>query len=219
MKESENISTPISNWKLYLEILGKQIHIRKALYWLLPLLLVYVAMVVSEPYFYKLFVDALQSSLGKPELFEQTSVFFMQISVLWIVLVLLSIGTFTLYDFAIQYLANSDWTDFTLTTTKKMLHLPMEYHISTNSGEKQKIFDRGVEVVWSVAYETYVNILPQILVFIFLLLFGFYINTEMMIISLFVLPIGALVSFTIGKKAHLLQKTVNDLWDKLYGRF
>lgn len=41
----------------------------------------------------------------------------------------------------------------------------------------------------------------------------------MMIISLFVLPIGALISFTIGKKAYLLQKSVNDLWDKLYGRF
>ncbi len=130
---TQTIQTPgqISNWKLYLEILGKQVFITKSLYWLMPLLLVYVAMVVSEPYFYKLFVDTLQVTLGKPELFQATSLYFIKISALWIVLVLLSIVTFTLYDFAIQYLANSDWKNFTLTTTRKMLHLPMEYHIST----------------------------------------------------------------------------------------
>lgn len=94
----------------------------------------------------------------------------------------------------------------------------MEYHISTNPGEKQKIYDRGIDTVWNVAYETYVNILPQILVFVFLLVFGFYMNPEMMLVSLLVLPIGAMVSFTVGKKAHTLQKTVNNLWDKIFGR-
>lgn len=171
MSDIQKSIQQVSNWKLYLEILNKQVHIRKALYWLLPLLLVYVAMVVSEPYFYKLFVDTLQSSLGKPELFEQTSVFFIQISALWIVLVLLSIGTFMLYDFAIQYLVQKDWKEFSLTTSKKILHLPMDYHISTNPGEKQKIFDRGIDTVWNIAYETYINILPQTLVFLSLLAF------------------------------------------------
>lgn len=143
----------------------------------------------------------------------------MQISALWIVLVLLSIGTFTLYDFAINTLANMGWKDFALLTSRKMLHLPMEYHISTSPGEKQKIYDRGIETVWNIAYETYIQILPQICIFISLLVFGFYMNPIMMGMSLFVLPIGALISITVGKKAHLLQKAVNDLWDKIYGRF
>jgi hypothetical protein len=132
---------------------------------------VYVAMVVSEPYFYKLFVDTLQNTIGKPELFVQTSLYFMQISALWIFLVLLSIGTFTLYDFAINTLANKGWKEFSLATSRKMLHLPMDYHISTPPGEKQKVYDRGIDTVWNVAYETYIGILPQILVFIFLLIF------------------------------------------------
>ena len=212
-------SEPISNWKLYLEILGKQRFIIKSLYWLIPLLLVYVAMVVTEPYFYKLFVDTLQNTIGKPELFEQTSLYFMEISALWIFLVLLSIATFTLYDFAINTLANKGWKEFSLATSAKMLHLPMDYHISTNPGEKQKVYDRGVDTVWNIAYETYIGILPQMLIFISLLAFGFYMNPLMMLVSLFVLPIWALVSFTVGKKAHILQKTVNDLWDKIFGRF
>jgi hypothetical protein len=41
----------------------------------------------------------------------------------------------------------------------------------------------------------------------------------MMLASLAILPVGVIVSMTIGKKAHLLQKIVNDLWDKIFGRF
>ncbi|MDD2917102.1 MAG: ABC transporter ATP-binding protein [Candidatus Gracilibacteria bacterium] len=219
MTEKTQQKEQISNWKLYLEILAKQVCIRKSLYWLLPLLLVYVAMVVTEPYFYKLFVDTLQTTLGKPELFEQTSLYFIQISVLWIVLVFLSIGTFTLYDFSLNTLANKGWKEFSLETSKKMLRLPMDYHISTNPGEKQKVYDRGVDTVWNVAYETYVSILPQILIFVSLLAFGFFINPLMMLASLAILPVGVLVSITIGKRAHTLQKTVNNLWDKIFGRF
>lgn len=132
----------ISNWSLFLEILGRQTHIRRSLYWLIPLLLVYVGLVVSEPYFYKLFVDTLQTSLGKPELLGQTSAYFVQISVLWVVLTLLSIGTFTLYDFSINTLVNKDWKAFSLATSRKVMHLPMDYHVSTNLGERQKIYDR-----------------------------------------------------------------------------
>lgn len=219
MTQTTPISPQISNWKLFFEILGRQVSIRRSLYWLFPLLFVYVMLVVSEPYFYKLFVDTLQSSLGKPELFQQTSVFFMQISALWIFLVLLSIGTFTLYDFAINTLVNTDWKAFSLATSQKMMCLPMDYHVSTNIGERQKIYDRGIDTIWNVAYTVYVEVLPQILIFILLLVFGFYINPLMMLISLFVMPIGVVISMTVGKRAHVLQKNVSDLWDKIFGRF
>lgn len=209
----------LSNWKLFLEILGKQVAIRKSLFWLLPLLFVYVTLVVSEPYFYKLFVDNLQVSIGKPELFAQTSSLFVQISVIWVLLVLLSIGTFTLYDFSIQTLMHGDWKKFALTTSEKMMQLPMDYHISTNLGERQKIYDRGIDAIWNTGYEMYLNILPQIFIFISLLIFGFYINPLMMVISLSVMPIGIIISMTVGKKVHILQKTANDLWDKVFGRF
>lgn len=209
----------ISNWKLFMETLGRQKTVTKSFWWLLPLLLVYVALVVSEPYFYKLFVDTLQTSFGKPELFEETSLFFVQISLLWIVLTLLSIGTFTLYDFFVQTLLHKDWKKFSLATSEKMMHLPMEYHVSTNLGERQKIYDRGIDTIWNIAYEIYIPVLPQVLIFIFLLIFGFYIQPLMMLISLFVIPIGAVISMTVGKRAHTLQKSVNNLWDKIFGRF
>lgn len=215
MDKDIKIST-ISNWRLFLEILGRQVHIRKSLYWLMPLLLVYVGLVVSEPYFYKLFVDTLQATLGKPELLGQTSAYFIRISVLWVGLTLLSIGTFTLYDFSINTLVNEDWKAFSLATSKKIMHLPMDYHVSTNLGERQKIYDRGIDTIWNIAYQTYVEVLPHVFTFIFLLAFGFYINPLMMLISLFVMPIGLGVSMTIGKRAHTMQKSVTDLWDKVF---
>lgn len=132
MTETESTTPPISNWKLFFEVLSKQPSIIRAWYWLLPLLLVYVALVVSEPYFYKLFVDTLQTSLAQPELLAETSTFFVKISIAWVVLVLLSIGTFTLYDFSINTLANEGWKIFSLAASRKMLHLPMNYHVSTN---------------------------------------------------------------------------------------
>lgn len=219
MTETESTTPPISNWKLFFEVLSKQPSIIRSWYWLLPLLLVYVALVVSEPYFYKLFVDTLQTSLAKPELLAATSTFFVKISILWIGLVLLSIATSTLYEFSIASLANRGWNIFCLATTKKMLRLPMEYHVSTSLGERQKIYDRGIQAVWDVAYDVYVVILPQIFIFISLLVFGFYINPMMMLISLFVLPIGIVISVTVGKKAHTMQRRADNFWDKVFGRF
>ncbi len=219
MTETESTTLPISNWKLFFEVLSKQPSIIRSAWWLLPLLLVYVALVVSEPYFYKLFVDTLQTSLAKPELLAETSAFFVKISALWIGLVLLSIGTSTLYEFSIASLANRGWNTFCLATTKKMLRLPMEYHISTSLGERQKVYDRGIQAVWDVAYDVYVVILPQIFIFVSLLVFGFYINPMMMLISLFVLPIGIAISVTVGKKAHTMQKRADNFWDKVFGRF
>lgn len=219
MIETEQTKLPISNWKLFFEILSKQSSIIRSWYWLLPLLLVYVALVVSEPYFYKLFVDTLQTSLAKPELLTATSIFFVKISALWVGLVLLSIGTSTFYEIAIANRANLGWNTFCLATTKKMLRLPMEYHVSTNLGERQKIYDRGIQAVWDVAYDMYIVILPQIFIFISLLIFGFYINPMMMLVSLFILPIGAIISVTVGKKAHAMQRRADNFWDKVFGRF
>lgn len=219
MTETESIIPPISNWKLFFEVLSKQPSIIRAWYWLLPLLLVYVALVVSEPYFYKLFVDTLQTSLAQPELLAETSTFFVKISIAWVALVLLSIVTSTLYQFAINTLANTGWKTFCLNTSKKVFHLPMEYHVSTSLGKRQKIYDRGIQSVWDVAWQTYIVILPQVLIFISLLVFGFYINQLMMLISLFVLPIGAIISMTVGKRAHKLQRSTDKLWDRVFGRF
>lgn len=138
----------ISNWGLYFRILARISSIRKSLWWLIPLLLVYVAFVVTEPYFYKLFVDGLETTMKTGVLTSSMSAYFMWISLAWIGLVLLSIVTYTLYDFGMQIKMNADWKQFANTTSNKILNLPLDYHLSSNIGERQKIYDRGIDAIW-----------------------------------------------------------------------
>lgn len=70
-----------------------------------------------------------------------------------------------------------------------------------------------------MAYETFINIVPTVLIFVSLLIFGLYINPLMMMISLSIIPLGVIVSVTIGTKAQKISQAANQYWDKLYGRF
>lgn len=132
---------------MYLRILSRIPSIKSSLWWLMPTLSVYIAFVVTEPYFYKLFVDGLEATM-KNGFSGSDTTFFVWISVGWIAFVLLSILTYAIYDFGMQIKMNADWKLFANTTSKKILSLPLNYHISTNLGERQKIYDRGIDVIW-----------------------------------------------------------------------
>jgi hypothetical protein len=43
-----------------------------------------------------------------------------------------------------------DWFAFLMRSMKMMLKLPIDYHISLQHGEKQKIIDRASEAVWDL---------------------------------------------------------------------
>ncbi len=57
----------ISNWTMLRNLLTRQSHIRSALPALLSLMAVFVTFNVTEPYFYKLFIDAVESVLSGGE--------------------------------------------------------------------------------------------------------------------------------------------------------
>jgi hypothetical protein len=44
----------------------------------------------------------------------------------------------------------SDWFNFLMKSMKMMLQLPIDYHISLQHGEKQKILDRASAAVWDM---------------------------------------------------------------------
>jgi hypothetical protein len=45
---------------------------------------------------------------------------------------------------------NKDWYGFTKKAMVMLLRLPIDYHISIDHGEKQKIIDRASEAVWDM---------------------------------------------------------------------
>ncbi len=72
-----------SNFALFCRMIGRQAALRRKIPLLALLLLAYVAFNVSEPYFYKLFIDVVESVLsGKIPASESVPVF-VKYALLW----------------------------------------------------------------------------------------------------------------------------------------
>jgi len=65
---------------------------------------------------------------------------------------------------------HKDWEGFLLKSMKKMLLLPVDYHIGIQHGEKQKIIDRGAEAVWQAGDNLLLKVVPQICISIILII-------------------------------------------------
>jgi ABC-type transport system involved in Fe-S cluster assembly fused permease/ATPase subunit len=70
-----------------------------------------------------------------------------------------------------------------------MHSLPIEYHRSIQAGEKQKIIDRGAESIWEIGDKIILIVLPQILIFLTLLVSGLWVNPLFTLLSLIFLPV------------------------------
>lgn len=96
------------------------------------------------------------------------------------------------YLFALTLLTyqNTDWANFLMASMKKILYLPIDYHLGVQHGEKQKIIDRGAEAVWQAGDNLLLRVIPQIIIAISLVIMGLYISPLMTLISLFLFPLS-----------------------------
>lgn len=101
---------------------------------------------------------------------------------------------------------------------KMMLRLPIDYHISLQHGEKQKIIDRASEAVWDLGDSGLLRIIPQLLIVIILVISGLFIDVRMTCISLILLPFATFGIQYLGNKAYKNQKIANTHWDNLFNR-
>lgn len=109
-------------------------------------MLVYVGFLASSPYFYKILIDSLEVNLS----IGKVSIELIGIIFLWLAII---IGTIVMRYFYGMYLletVQNDWFAFLMRSMKMMLRLPIDYHISLQHGEKQKIIDRASEAVWDL---------------------------------------------------------------------
>jgi len=114
--------------------------VKKAKWKIGSILIIYISIIVSEPYFYKILVDELERELKNPTGEIPKSILITII--FWITITLASI--LARYAFALTLLTyqHKDWQNFLLKSMQKMLLLPIDYHIGVQHGEKQKIIDR-----------------------------------------------------------------------------
>ncbi len=174
------------------------------------LLIILVICISSEPYFYKWLIGSIENKEWLPTLFKIIGI--------WLVFWITTIITRYLYGMRLLQKAMKDWGDFLMKIMYKMQCLPIEYHRNIQAGEKQKIVDRSAEAVWAVADNFILAVLPQVLVFIILLVSGLYIDPLFTAICLAFLPVWVIWVFSLGSAAHKNQRVANKAWDRMFDR-
>lgn len=209
------------------EIKTNKIQILKSIFWHLHsikearwkiwgLMALYIGTIASEPYFYKILMDALEKELKSPMGILPTSIL---ITIwIWLGVTIAAIGARYMFWMVLLGHQHRDWENFLLKSMKKMLLLPVDYHIGVQQGEKQKIIDRGAEAVWQAGDNLLLKVIPQICITIILIAIGIFIDIRMTLISLSLLPVSIGWVLWIGKMAHTNQRAANKLWDKAFGR-
>jgi ABC-type multidrug transport system fused ATPase/permease subunit len=123
-----------------------------------------------------------------------------------------------IYGMYLLETVQKDWFAFLMKSMKMMLKLPIDYHISLQHGEKQKIIDRASEAVWDLWDSGMLHIIPQILVSIILIISWMFIDIRMTLISLFLLPFSIWGIQKLWNTAYKNQKVANTYWDSLFNR-
>lgn len=129
-------------------------------------MIIYVGFLSSSPYFYKILIDSLEISLQSHYISRELIVGI----VFWIIAIIGTITMRYIYGMLLLEKTQDDWFNFLMRSMQMMLRLPINYHISIQHGEKQKIIDRASEAVWDIGDNGLLHIFPQILVTLILIL-------------------------------------------------
>ncbi len=203
-------TTPKFSLRLILEIVSHLKELKKHTIMISAILIVFVSLVSMEPYFYKWLIGAIEKKSDISTIFTIIAVW----SIVSISAILVS------YYYRVKLLDYTmiDWRNFLLNIMTKMQSLPIEYHRNIQAGEKQKIIDRSAEAVWEMWDNLILAVLPQILIFVILLIGGIIIDPMFTFLSLIFLPIGIGWVMYFGNRAHINQSKVNPLWDRVFDR-
>ncbi len=177
-------------------------------------LFIYVGLLASSPYFYKILIDWLEKNLSTWGVTTEL----IAIILLWITTIIATIGMRYIYGMYLLETVQKDWFAFLMRSMKMMLRLPIDYHISLQHGEKQKIIDRASEAVWDLWDSGMLHIIPQILVTIILIITWLFMDARMTLISLILLPFSIWWIQKLWNTAYKNQKNANKYWDSLFNR-
>lgn len=215
MQKAEN-EKKLDKFKILKSIFSHLHEIKKHKFRIWFFMFLYIATVVSEPYFYKVLMDMLQWELTSPTSnIPKTLIYIIG---WWIILSVFSMIVRYIFALTLLNYQHTDWANFLMSSMKKMLYLPINYHIGVQHGEKQKIIDRWAEAVWQAGDNLLLKVIPQIIIAICLIIMGIWISPMMTLVSLILLPLSIGGIVYIGTRAHKSQRAANKYWDKVFGR-
>ncbi len=174
----------------------------------------YILLLSSSPYFYKLLIDSLETDISGWTI----GMNLMVIIIIWVAVISATVWARYIFGMILLTYTQKDWFNFLMKSMKMMLRLPIDYHISLQHGEKQKMLDRASEAVWDMGDKWLLWIIPRFIVGIILIISGLFIDVRMTLISLILLPIAIFLIRGIGNMAFENQRNANTYWDGLFNR-
>lgn len=219
MKNEPQKEIIIPKWELIKDIILSYKQTRRNFWWLFLLLLLNILFIISEPYFYKHFIDNIQQFLSNSINFEEIKRNSIFLIFIWIVISISWVVAWFFYEIIILNIMHKDWKQFILKMWRNFVYLPYEEFVNSNPGKQQSIFQKWEDAFWYIWRHFMVSILSQSLIFISLFAYWFYINWRMTLVSLIFLPFSIMTSFFVWTKAYNMQKENNILWNKSFQRF
>ncbi|MCK9272632.1 ABC transporter ATP-binding protein/permease [Candidatus Gracilibacteria bacterium] len=210
----------ISKFKIFLKFFSRIPLIQKKWFLIAPLLFLYVFLTIIQPYFYKIFIDTIQFYAQNNNL--SNSVIFSDLgikSTIFLAAAILLILVRFLYRLIVVKILYKYWQEYLLFAAKNFILLPINFHINKNIGERTKIYDKGTFGLFWGVFLSVIDIIPTLFITFAFLIFGFYINFKMSIVSFFLFPVGLLGIMYFGKLVFAKQRVIDDIWDKVYSRF
>lgn len=208
----------IPKLELLKDIYRNYINVRKNFWWLFILLLINIGFIISEPYFYKLFVDNIQNFASDKISYEVIKWEFIYLAIIWSTISIVWILAWWGFQYSTTVLMHSDWKNYAIKIWKSFISLPYNEFVNTNPWSQQNIFNKWTDAFWNAWHNILEKILLQILIFISLFSFWFYINWKMTLISLIFVPFSVFATLKIWSKVFDTQKKAHVFWNKSYQR-
>jgi ABC-type multidrug transport system fused ATPase/permease subunit len=167
-----------------------------------------------EPYFWKLFIDQIENIIKD----TNSNTWIIVAVLLWIWASLMIMGSRFFYGYVLLNSNIADWSRCMIDDLRAMIHLPPQYHLTVQNGEKMKLLDRWSEAVWEVGDLLILEIIPYSLLTIGLAVLWYTISPILTLITLGFLPIVFFIASYFGKIAYTNQKIASSSWDKYFWR-
>lgn len=163
---SNETALPVSNFQLLVRVIKRQDELFKKWPILVVLLSAYVVFNVTEPYFYKLFIDVVEAVLsGKISSSESVSIF-VKYALLWGAFTVASILSSFAYLYQIWGIGNLGWAAASKRLLRAFFLMPYDYHVSVDVGEKVRISERGPNAEFFLIEKLFLKIVPDALIFL-----------------------------------------------------
>ncbi|MDD5212810.1 MAG: ABC transporter ATP-binding protein [Candidatus Gracilibacteria bacterium] len=100
----------------------------------------------------------------------------------------------------------------------KILRMTELEFLNKKSGKIYKIFDRGMDRMFNVIFNLFLDIFPSFISIFFISIFLIIVNPILALATLIVIPIAALIGYHFGGKTSFLQNELNVKRDSFFGK-